>query len=95
MGMMIIKAIMIDQIKIPFVEPTPKSISSADRVGIGVGVAFCDIVAPGPKAALKKANATPMMRNKTVREGGDSFFIKIDQSITWALKSQGHELSCP
>ena len=82
------------QIRIPFVEPTSK-LKSMDGVGVGAGVAFCDIAAPGPKAALKKASATPITSNKTVRNGGDSFFIKIDQSITRALKNQGHEFSCP
>ena len=75
MGTIIIRTIKIAQIKIPSVEPTSKSISIAAGVGAGVGRLFCDIVVLGSNAALKKASATPMMTNKTVRDCEDSFFI--------------------
>ena len=73
--MMMISTISTAQMKIPSVEPISRSISTAVGVGVGTGFGLGEMVAPEPKAALKKARLTPMMTNKTVRAEGDSFFI--------------------
>ncbi len=56
------------KIRIPSVEPICKLESDVTGIGVGVGVATWAIVAAGPKAALRKASATPIMAKKTARD---------------------------
>lgn len=68
MGIMIIRAIRSAQMRIPFVEPTSKPVSTGVRIGVGVDVILCVVAIPGPKATLRKASIAPIITNNTVRD---------------------------
>jgi hypothetical protein len=86
MGMMINRAMAIAQSIIPSVEPTSRASSALLRVGVGVAVVACGTAELVPKATLRNAEEMPMMANKIMRMGEESFFILY--SLKYNLKSK-------